>query len=138
MKKLKTFLMTALICTMACCCFLFTGCSKTVTYHFESLKYESDDTSITINIGDKFEGTELTKDTFLLLLNDNNTFVLRISYIVEYDDEEYSETEVVIGTWMKGYEKEIYLTTEDESFIAKKDGKKIIFEYDVGELTLKK
>ena len=131
--------MTALVCAMACCCFLFAGCSKTGTYHFESLKYEDGETSITVDIGDKFEGMELTKDTFVLMLNDDNSFALRTSYTVEYDGEEYTETEVVTGTWMEGYEKEIYLTAEDDdAFVAKKDGKKIIFEYDGVELTLKK
>ena len=138
MKKFKSFLVTALVCVMTCCCLLFTGCGKTGTYKFESLKYDDGDNSLTAEVGDKFEGLELKKDTFILII-EKETFILRASHAYEDDGEEYTETTVVAGTWVKGYEKEIYFIVEDDdTVVAKKDGNKITFEYEGIELTLKK
>ena len=135
MKKLKKLIISALICVMACCCFLFAGCSNSKTYQFESLKYETNNTSVTVDIGDKFEGLTITEESYVLILNDDSTFVFRSNYTIKDGDEEVTEVEVITGTWMEGYEKEIYCTTEDgDTFIATKDGKRITVDY--GEITI--
>ncbi len=135
MKKIKKFIISALICVVACCCFLFAGCSTSKTYQFESLKYETNNTSITVNIGDKFEGMTLTEESYVLIFNDDHTFAFRSTYTIKNGDEEIVEVDVITGTWMEGYEKEIYGTSEDgDTFVAKKDGKRITLNYD--EITI--
>ena len=60
MKKLKSLLVTALICVMVCCCFLFTGCTEKGTDKFDTLRYTDGETDITLEIGEKYLGVELT------------------------------------------------------------------------------
>ena len=138
MKKLKSLLVTALICVMACCCFLFTGCAEKGTYKFETLNYNDGETAITLEIGEKFLGTELTKETFVLLMRED-TFILRTCTTYTEGNATYMETTVQTGTWMKGFKKEIYLVYDSGIIeIAEKKGNKIIFETDGVTLTLKK
>ena len=135
MKKLKSFLFTTLILLMTCCCFLFTGCSATGTYKFDSLKYNDGDNVFTAEVGDKFEGVELTKDTFILII-EKDTFILRAFFT--YTDGD-TETKIMVGKCVKGYKKEIYFVVEDdEPLIATKNGNKISFEFEEVKFTLKK
>ena len=138
MRKTKRFIYVAIITVFVCMCFLFSGCSAKGEYKFEKLTYEANDSSITIEVGDKFEGVELQKDSIVLVLNDDNTFVIRMHSTTEYKGETTEETEVQVGTWTEGYKKELYLTVDDETIIFEKDGNRLIGEWDGVTVTLKK
>ena len=144
MKKLKKLFLLALTCIMACCCLLFSGCSAKGIYKFSSLKYDDGETSLTINTGDKFEGIVFDEESIILEINKDNTFYLRVNCIKNADvtgEEIYFTTNA--GTWMDGYQDEIYFFSTDdegEGLIGIQKGKTITLTIPTEgiELVLKK
>ena len=126
---MKKFLTLILVCLITCCCFIFAGCAPSGTYKFKCLKYEDSNNSITCNVGDKYNGVTLTKDSFILIFNDDNTGVFRTE--LTYENAK-TKKEVAIGEWMQGYKDEIYLTYNNQTYTATKDGNTIIMEISNG------
>jgi hypothetical protein len=126
---MKKLLMAIVSCLCLACCALFGACGTDGTYKLQKIKYVDDDTEMTVNIGDKFEGMELKEDTYVLIVKGDKA-ILRQNYTYEINDETKEYTDVYVGTWVKGYEDEIYFVSEDgeDTYIAKKDGKVVTIE----------
>lgn len=130
MKKAKRILTILCACLVLCFGMLFCGCSGKTTYKLESIRLIDETDTHSYRIGDTLKGVELTKETFILVLNNDNTGFIRVFAQDETENESFKK--VATLHWMKGYNKEIYLTEEDEGecWIAKKDGKKITIEIE--------
>lgn len=144
MKKLKTLFVALLICVTTCFSFLFTSCSGKETYKFESCLYNDYGDEFKIGIGETFQGLNYKEDTFIFILYDNNTFMLRFDHGVE---DSHDSIEIFTGTWENGYNDEIYLIPDpyqenyimEDITIAKKDGAFITIDLsEYMKLTLKK
>ena len=120
---------------MIFCSFLFAGCGimkTTEIYKFNAIRYINDDNTITIEVNGKFNGVEIKEDNFVLILNPDKTFALRCNL----DLTNHSNTvlnsfkEVAVGTWMDGYDNEIYFAVHEESdvFIGIKGTDNIVFD----------
>lgn len=101
---------------LACACFLFTGCSAKGTYKFQQMSVEvGKGASVTMEIGDEYYDTVLTKEVVTLTLDKDGKATLRINFGDEMN-------EVMIGTWTEGKD-EVYIDFDGDAMICKKDGK---------------
>ena len=133
---MKKLLISLVCCLCLACCVLFGACSGTNgTYKLQKIKYTSKDTEMTVSLGDKFEGMELKEDTFLVIVKGNQA-VLRSHSVITRENETIEDTDVFVGTWMEGYENEIYFIPNgedaDDAYIVTKNGKEITIEMDDG------
>ena len=71
MKKLKVLLAT--VFTLVVCLFCFAGCSAAGTYKFQSLTVEVLGFAKTYEVGQEYDGEELTADYMTLKLNSDGT-----------------------------------------------------------------
>jgi len=136
MKKLKTLFVALLICVTTCFSFLFTSCSSTETYTFESLIHIESNVVHTVNAGDTYKGIQFREDSFILIIHEDNVFTLKT--VLYLEDGNLGEG-LYLGTWRKGTNNEIYLFYNyNTETVATKDGTRISFDFDSLELTLKK
>lgn len=137
---MKKFFAFILVCIMSCCCFLFAGCELTKTteiYKFNAIRYIDGDNTITVEVNGKFNGVEIKDDSFILILHPDNTFALRCN-LEQMDSSNNvlsSFNEVAVGTWMNGYDDEIYFAAYEEEDVLignKVDSNSIVFNIKDG------
>lgn len=135
MKNLKKLFAVLGLATVVGSSVMLAGCSSSIEgeYKFQEMRYELNGTTTTQRIGDKVDNVTLTEESIVLILRDDEAIVR--SY-AEYEGEE--ETTVMIGTWTKGYDGEIYVSLEKEVLIFEKDGNILKGDYKGATLTLKK
>lgn len=103
-KKLAVLFLTLLFC---CCAFL-TGCGNKElevgdVFKFQSLTYTSYGTDNTVSVGQKYNGVELTEESFVVFIVDEDRAVLR----VQEDEEDFSAD---LYSYTLGYnENEYYI-----------------------------
>lgn len=135
MKNLKKLFAVLGLATVVGSSVMLAGCSSSIEgeYKFQEMRYELNGTTTTQRIGDKVDNVTLTEESIVLILRDDEAIVR--SY-AEYEGEE--ETTVMIGTWTKGYDGEIYVSLEKEVLVFQKDGKILKGDFDGATITLKK
>lgn len=138
MKKLLSILFTF---TITFSCLFLGGCNGNLSgeYYLETIKYYDYKTNstVTVGVGDKYHGTELTKSTFILIIEEDECF-LRWQ---EEEDDGTIDLEVYKFQWSKGYDNEYYACSNEEEdyvYVAKKNGNQIIFDFYGTLIFLKK
>lgn len=136
---MKKLLFIILSFALACCCFLFTGCSKQEVYKFSKLTIEENDTEFSFEVGDKFEGVRLTED-FVTVILDEDKAVLRRCYTETHGEETETYKEVFVCNIIEGINNELYMyqETEEEALIVVKEKNTLTLEYDGTLLVLTK
>ena len=138
MKKLLLILFTF---TLTFSCLFFGGCKSNLSgeYHLTSVKYYDDSThsTVTVEVGDEYFGMKLTKDTYILIVEDGEAF---LRFQDEEEDGTIDDVEVYRFQWSKGYDNEYYAYSEEDewTYVVKKEKKQIIFDWDGTLLTFKK
>ncbi|MBO7298148.1 MAG: hypothetical protein J6U60_03780 [Clostridia bacterium] len=136
---MKKLLFVILSFTLACCCFLLTGCSKQEVYKFSKLTIEEDDTEFSFEVGDKFEGVRLTEDYATIILDEDKA-VLRLCYTETHNEETETYKEVFVCNIIEGINNELYMykESEEEALIVVKEDKTLTLKYDGMLLVLTK
>ena len=137
--RTKRFLSVIFISVFMCLCFLFTACSSNPSgvYMLEKMQVEDGNNSITINVGDTYDGVKLMEDAFTLKIEKDGTVILRERSYEEWQGEiELDEEYIRVGKWYEGIDKDYYavfnIDGEEEVFVIKKNGKKLIFDFGYG------
>lgn len=117
MKLKKFFLAFILILILVPCTVIFTGCGASLagTWKF----YQLISGSNTYNIGDTFDHKLLNEDSYNLILNDNGSWQLDMTYFNNDLGSNVTET-FITGTWTNSGNQIVFTSSnsdeeEDES-----------------------